>query len=80
MVTHKVKPYATREPRGSTREKCFLLWVRRGVIFLQSAMGDFLQKEGGIADFPEAGRDAMEATEDFSSMSGQFLLSPPCHT
>ena len=40
----------------------------------------FLQKEGGVADFPEAGRDAMEATEDFWSMSGQFLLSPPCHT
>ena len=37
---------------------------------LQCARVDSLQEEGGVADISEADRDAMEAREDFWSMSG----------
>ena len=36
---------------------------------VQNAKGSSLQKESGVADFSEADRDAVEATEDFWSMS-----------
>ena len=37
------------------------------------ARGHFLQEEGGVADFSEADRDAMEAREDILSMSVFFF-------
>ena len=40
---------------------------------LQSARCDSLQEEGGVADFSEADRDAMEVMEDFWSMSGENI-------
>ena len=39
----------------------------------QCARGDSLQEEGGVAEFSEADRDAMEAREDVWSMSGEFI-------
>ena len=41
--------------------------------FSQSARDNSLQEEGGVADVSEADRDAMEAREDFWSMSGEFI-------
>ena len=53
-VTHNVKLYATRESRASTRESA--LYFGRGEARrdpLQSAMGDTLQEDGGVADLSE---------------------------
>ena len=37
------------------------------------AQGVSLQDEGGVAGLSEAHRDAVEAREDFWSMSGEFI-------
>ena len=42
---------------------------------LQCARGDSLQEEGGVTDFSEADRDAVEAREDFWSVSGFIFLN-----
>ena len=64
-VTHNVKSHATRESSASTGGST--------LFFGASARSDSLQEEGGVADFSEADCDAVEAREDFWSMSWEFV-------
>ena len=40
---------------------------------VRSARSVSLHEEGGVADFSEADRDPLSASEDFCSMSGKFI-------
>ena len=77
-VTQNVKPYAKKESIASTREGIpSTSGEARGGPW-HCARIDSLQEEGGVADFSEADRDAMEARKDFWSLSGGFF-PPPYH-
>ena len=72
------KPYAKKESIASTREGIpSTSGEARGGPW-HCARIDSLQEEGGVADFSEADRDAMEARKDFWSLSGGFF-PPPYH-
>ena len=73
-----VKPYATRESRDLTREEHLHFGRGEGVILCRSQGVTFLQGEGGVADFSEAGCDAAKAGEEFLESVGDFFLSMSC--
>ena len=66
----EVKPYATSDSTDSTR-RSLINFGRGEEDRLQSAKDNFSQEEGGAADFSEVGGDAVEAREDFWSLSDE---------